>query len=112
MACRHVSVHPVLEDYLLDLTEATRLDENIQLGASPRASLALYRTSQALAAVRGRTHVIPDDIKALAMSVLAHRLRLNADAQLRSQTIDQVLTALIERVPVPVEEVWTDPELA
>jgi MoxR-like ATPase len=75
---------------------------------SPRGSLALHRTSQALAAIHGRDYVIPDDIKWLAMPVLAHRLILSPDTRLRGRSAQEVLHELIERVPVPVEEVWTD----
>ena len=97
--CRQVYVHPALEDYLLDLVRASRTNPAITLGVSPRGSLALHRTSQALAAIQGRDYVIPDDIKRLVMPVLAHRLILSPDARLRE---------LIDRVPVPVEEVWEE----
>jgi len=106
--CRQVYVHPVLEDYLLDLVRASRSDRAITLGVSPRGSLALHRTSQALAAIRGRDYVIPDDIKQLALPVLAHRLILSPDARLRGRSTQEVLHELIERVPVPVEEVWQE----
>jgi MoxR-like ATPase len=91
---------------LLDLVSASRTDPTIALGISPRGSLALYRTSQALAAIRGRNYVIPDDLKQLAVPVLAHRLILSANTRLRGHSAQQVLTDLVERVPVPVEEVW------
>jgi MoxR-like ATPase len=76
------------------------------LGASPRASLALYHTSQALAAIQGYEHVTPDHIKQLVNPVLAHRLILSADARLRGHSTEDVLAKLIEEVSVPVEEVW------
>lgn len=104
--CRQVFVHPVLEEYLLDIIHATREQETIQLGASPRASLALYHTSQALAAVNGRTFVTPDDIKQLVIPVLAHRLILTSEARLRGRTAAEILAMLLEEVPVPVEEIW------
>ena len=72
--CRDVFVHPVLEDYLLDIVQATREDSALDLGVSPRGSLAFYRTVQALAAIQGRTYVTPDDIQQLAPPVLRHRL--------------------------------------
>ena len=78
--CRRVLVHPDVEDYLLDVVRASRSHADVELGASPRGSLALYRTSQALAAVRGRNYVIPDDVKHLAVPVLAHRITLTPDA--------------------------------
>jgi MoxR-like ATPase len=104
--CRQVFVHPAMEDYILDLTRASRSDPAIALGVSPRGSLALYHTSQALAAIRGRDYVIPDDVKYLVMPVLAHRLILSPDARLRGRSPKEVLQGLMERVTVPVEEVW------
>jgi MoxR-like ATPase len=106
-ACRQVFVHPVLEDYILGLTRASRADAAIELGVSPRGSLALYHTSQALAVIRGRDYVVPDDVQYLVKPVLAHRLVLKADARLRGRSAEEVLAALVERVPVPVEEVWS-----
>jgi MoxR-like ATPase len=107
--CRQLFIHPVLEDYLLDIIRATRKQETIQLGASPRATLALYRTSQALAAINGRAFVTPDDIKQLVIPVLAHRLILSSEARLRGQTAEEILANLLEQVPVPVEEIWENP---
>ena len=104
--CRQVSVHPAIEGYMLDITRASRSDPAIALGISPRGSLALCRASQALAAIRGRHYVIPDDVKALAMPVLTHRLMLSPDARLHGRTPEEVLRELIAKVPVPVEEVW------
>jgi MoxR-like ATPase len=106
--CREVHVNPVLEDYLLDFVAATRVDKAVELGLSPRGTLALYRTSQALAAIRGRDYVIPDDIKRLVPVVAAHRLILNADARLRGQSVGEVLDRIVDQIPVPVEEVWAD----
>jgi MoxR-like ATPase len=106
-ACRQVFVHPVLEDYILGLTRASRADAAIELGVSPRGSLALYHTSQALAVIRGRDYVVPDDVQYLVKPVLAHRLVLKAYARLRGRSAEEVLAALVERVPVPVEEVWS-----
>ncbi|MEZ4732864.1 MAG: MoxR family ATPase [Caldilineaceae bacterium] len=105
--CREVFVHPVLEDYLLDLVTATRKHSAFALGVSPRGALALYRTVQALAAVRGRNYVIPDDIKEMATPVLAHRLAPSIDARLHGQSTQQVLATLLKEIPVPVEEVWS-----
>ncbi len=108
--CRQVYVHPVLEDYLLDIVTASRQNSAIALGVSPRGTLALYRTSQALAAIRGRNYVIPDDIKALVVPVLAHRLTPSMEARLHDRPIREVLSTLVEQVPVPVEEVWAQPQ--
>jgi MoxR-like ATPase len=104
--CRQVFIHPVLEEYLLDIIHATREQEAIQLGASPRASLALYHTSQALAAINGCHFITPDHIKQLVIPVLAHRLILNSEARLRGKTAEEILSALLEEIPVPVEEIW------
>ncbi|MCS7221346.1 MAG: MoxR family ATPase [Anaerolineae bacterium] len=106
--CRQVYVHPALEDYILDMVRASRSDPAIALGVSPRGSLALHRTSQALAALRGRSYVIPDDVKHLAIPVLAHRLILSSEARLRGRSAVEVLKELLERVAVPVEEVWEE----
>lgn len=105
--CREIFIHPLLEDYLLELVHATRNDQALALGASPRGALALYRTSQALAAIRDRTYVIPDDIKELTQPVLAHRLIPNVETRLQQQPIDDILQGLLDSVPVPVEENWS-----
>ncbi len=106
MMCRQVHIHPVLEDYLLDVVRASRSDAAITLGISPRGSLALYQASQALAAIRGRNYVVPDDVKQLAIPVLAHRLILSPDTRLHGRPDREVLNDLLKRAPVPVEEVW------
>lgn len=106
--CREVFVHPVMEDYILDLARLSRADPAIALGVSPRGSLALYHASQALAAIRGRKYVIPDDVKYLTLSVWAHRLILSSESRLRGRSIEEVLAGLVERVPVTVEEVWPE----
>lgn len=103
---RTVYVHPALEDYILDLVLSSRQHADVELGASPRGSLALYRTGQAMAAMRGRTYVLPDDVQELVEPVLGHRIILRADARLRRRTVAQVLDEIVERTPVPVEEVW------
>ncbi len=106
--CRDVFVHPAIEDYMLDLVRASRADPALALGVSPRGTLALHRACQALAAVRGRRFVTPDDIKHLADPVLAHRLILNAEARLHGRKPTEVLADLIARTPVPVEENWQE----
>lgn len=105
--CRQIYVHPALEDYLLDLVRASRNTPEIALGVSPRGTLALYRAGQALAAIRGRNFVIPDDIKLLVGPVLGHRLILHADAHLHGRTIAEAIQALLDRTSVPVEETWS-----
>lgn len=104
--CRSIHIHPLLEDYLLALVHATRSEPSLALGASPRGSLALYRTSQALAAIRNRDYVIPDDIKELVQPVLAHRLIPNVETRLQQRSVAHILDDLMDKIPVPVEENW------
>lgn len=98
-----VYVAPPVQEYLLAFIRATRDHEAVLLGASPRASLALLRASQATAAIEGRDFVLPDDVKALASAVLAHRLVLRPEAVLRGLRPEDVVDDLLKRVPVPVE---------
>ncbi|HEX5503283.1 MAG TPA: AAA family ATPase, partial [Thermomicrobiales bacterium] len=104
-AAREVHLGDELRRYLTRLVRATRTHDAVELGASPRGTLALGRASQALAALRGREYVLPDDIKALAGPVLAHRLILSPEARLRGRTAPQLLAEIVAGVPVPVEEV-------
>ena len=101
---REVHVAPSLRRYIVDLAEATREHPDVYLGASPRASLFLLRASRALAASRGRDYVVPDDIKDLCVPVLAHRILLSPEAQMRGTTSENVLGALADRVPIPAKE--------
>jgi MoxR-like ATPase len=105
---RAVHMSASLENYLLGIAEATRKSEELALGVSPRGSLALYRTAQCLAALRGRAFVLPDDIQELLTPVLAHRLILSSQARLRERTIEAVLRSIVETIPVPVEESWSE----
>ena len=100
---RHVFLEQDVEDYLVQVVRATREHAAVELGASPRATLALYRCSQALAALRGRSYVIPDDVKALAPSVLAHRLILDPQTALRGRSSNAVVQEIVDSIPVPVE---------
>ena len=102
--CRQVHVAADVEDYIIRLIHATREHESLQLGASPRAMLALYRTAQALAALRGRAFVVPDDVKYLVYPVLVHRIIPRAESHLRGQTAEEALREVIDSMPVPVEE--------
>jgi MoxR-like ATPase len=101
---RSVHVAPSLKRYIVDLTEATREHPDIYLGASPRASLHLLKAARSLAASRGRDYVVPDDVKDLAIPVVAHRLLLAPEAQMRGTTPDDVLEGLLGRVPIPARE--------
>jgi MoxR-like ATPase len=88
--------------YLLEIVQATRQHEDVSLGGSPRASIALFRSSQALAAISGRSFVLPDDIKRLAPAVLGHRLILRPESRLRKVTANSVLNEILAEVSVPV----------
>jgi len=100
---REVYVNSVVEGYMVSVVHATRRHEAIELGASPRATLALYRTSQALAAVEGRGYVLPDDVKRMALPVLAHRIILSTRTRLRGRGNSVLLQEVLDSVPVPVE---------
>jgi MoxR-like ATPase len=102
-ACRRVHVSDAVEEYLVAIVRATRDHESLDLGASPRASLALYHASQALAAIRGRDYVLPDYVKHLAAPVLSHRLLATAQSRLRGRTAAGVVRTIVESVPAPVE---------
>ena len=101
---RAVRVSEAVRRYVADLVRATRTAEGVELGASPRAALALYRAAQAHAAIRGRAYVLPDDVKAQATAVLRHRLFLIADAQMRGRTGAAVVADVLARTPVPAED--------
>jgi MoxR-like ATPase len=98
---RTVHVAPEVEGYLVDLVRATRIHPELQLGASPRASVALYRAAQAAALLAGRAFVTPDDVKDLATPVLAHRLVVDIDRSLRGSTAEGVLADVLDSVPAP-----------
>ncbi len=102
---RTVTLSADLRHYLTTIVRATRRHEAVELGASPRGTLALGRAAQALAALRGRHFVLPDDIKQLAVATLAHRIILSPESRLRGHTVDQLLDEIIEATPVPVEAV-------
>jgi MoxR-like ATPase len=98
---RDIYVDNNLREYIVDLVTATRDHPSILLGASPRGSLALLHTSQSYAAIRGRTYVLPDDIKYLLSPVLGHRIILRPEARLKTVSSAQVLHEIAETVPVP-----------
>jgi MoxR-like ATPase len=101
---RDVHVVDAVEDYVVRLVRASRLHGSVELGASPRGTLALYRAAQAYAAVNGRGYVLPDDVKRLAPAVLTHRLITSAQSRLRGRAAHDVLAEVLASVPVPVEE--------
>lgn len=100
---RRVNVEVSVRRYLVQVCRATRDHEEIALGASPRATMALYRTCQARAAIEGRTFVIPDDVKIMSPHVLIHRLIVNPQTRLRGRTAEDVIREVVDTVPVPVE---------
>lgn len=100
--CLRMHLEPALRQYAVELVRATRTHPGIELGASPRGSLALSRTAQALAAIRGRAYVLPDDVKYLASFVLPHRLILSPQAKLRGQTSQRLLDEILHAVPIPI----------
>jgi MoxR-like ATPase len=100
---REVRVEASVRGYIVDVVRATRVHKDIQLGASPRATMALYRCAQALAAIKGREYVLPDDVKLLAPYVLTHRIIISPATRLRGRQTTDVLMDVINTVPVPVE---------
>lgn len=101
-AVRDIHIDSSLRQYILEIVTATRSHAAIALGASPRGSLALLYASQALAAVTGRDYVTPDDIKAMAVPVLAHRMIVRPEQRIKGVTAQSILTELLQRTPVPV----------
>jgi MoxR-like ATPase len=85
------------------LTRATRGHEKIRLGASPRASLGLYLASQAKAAIQGRNYVIPDDVKSLAVPVMAHRFIVKTEARMKGHSPEDIVKEILTTIPVPAE---------
>lgn len=108
-AVREVHVGDAVAAYVTALTRATRDHATIELGASPRASLSLYRTSQALAALRGRSFVTPDDVKRLVEPSIGHRLVLRHEGRIHGAAVERVLRSIVDATPVPAEPV---PEVA
>jgi MoxR-like ATPase len=100
-----VNVDATLQDYIVALAESTRGHPDISLGVSPRGSLALLKSAQALAAIRGRDYVVPDDIKILVPLTLAHRLILKPEAELRGRTATLILEDVLERTPLDLGSV-------
>jgi MoxR-like ATPase len=100
-AVRKVHVAPALSSYLVDIAHATRQHPQLALGMSPRATLALQRAARSRAAAVGRNYVTPDDVKALAEPVLAHRLLLRPEARMRGGSNADIVAEILQRVPVP-----------
>jgi MoxR-like ATPase len=102
-AVRQVRVEDSVRMYIVRVARATREHPAVSLGVSPRGTMALYRTAQARAAMRGRDFVIPDDVKVLAPYVLTHRIIISSQTRLRGRTTEEVVMEVVDQVPVPVE---------
>jgi MoxR-like ATPase len=100
---RETRVEESVRGYIVDIVRATRTHADIELGVSPRGTLALYQCAQALAAIRDREYVLPDDVKLLAPYVLTHRIIISPTTRLRGRSLAEVLMDVIDKVPVPVE---------
>ena len=100
-AIREVYVAPAIQKYIIDIVGRTRQSGDVYLGASPRGSLSLFRSGQARAALQGRDHVLPDDIKALAVPVLGHRIIVSPAARLRELSADRIVQEVLYSAPVP-----------
>jgi len=100
-AVRNVHVDPKVRQYLMEIIHATRDHDDLGLGASPRGSIALFRTCQALAAMRGRDFVQPDDVKFIVTAVLAHRVILTPDSRLRKISAEEVIEDIVAEIAVP-----------
>jgi MoxR-like ATPase len=99
-----IFVHPDIERYIVELVQATRADSRVLVGASPRGSLALLKLSRARAALEGRDYVIPDDVKSVAHAALAHRLILQPELWMKRLSERDIVSEILERVPVPKVE--------
>ncbi len=99
-----VSVDETVSEYLLKIIAGTRSSSDLRLGASPRASLALQHAAQARAAMNGRSYVLPDDVKQLAVPVLSHRVVLDSSAHLRGRSPEQAIEAILDQTEVPIEK--------
>jgi MoxR-like ATPase len=100
-AIRTVYVDRLIKEYILGIVEATRKHDDVYLGASPRGSLALYRTAQGHAAIDGRDFVIPDDVKTQAAATLAHRIILRPAARIKNMDARTIIDDILRRLPVP-----------
>jgi len=100
---RSVRVEESVREYLVQVVRATREHPSVSLGVSPRGTLALYRAAQALAVLRGREYVLPDDVKTLTPHVLTHRILISPQTRLRGRTPEEIVAEIVDQIPVPVE---------
>jgi MoxR-like ATPase len=103
-AVRTIHVDPKIRHYITQIVHATRSHHDVRMGGSPRASIALYRAAQAVAGIRGRNYVEPDDVKSIVAPVLTHRLILRPEARLQNVSVEELITDIVETTPVPVME--------
>jgi MoxR-like ATPase len=103
-ARKEVRVEDSVRNYIVQVARATRDHPEVDLGASPRATLALYQSAQAWAAIQGRKYVLPDDVKAMAPAVITHRLMISPQAQLRGRQPEELVADIVDSIPVPVED--------
>ncbi len=101
---REIRVEESVRNYIVSVARATREHPEIELGASPRATLALFQSAQAWAAIQGRGYVLPDDVKIMAPYVLTHRMMIAAQAHLRGRRPEEMVADIVDSVPVPVED--------
>jgi MoxR-like ATPase len=111
-AIRKIYVSPIVQKYIVDLVGRTRQNSDVYLGASPRGSLSLFRAGQARAALQGRDHVLPDDVKALTVPVLGHRIIVSPAARLRELSADRIVQEVVYNVPVPGGDYQAEAEKA
>jgi MoxR-like ATPase len=103
-AVRMVNVDPKIRRYITEIVHASRAHHDIRLGGSPRASIALYRSAQAVAAIRGRSYVEPDDVKQIVPAVLGHRIILQPESRLQNVTVSELLTEILDETKAPLLE--------
>jgi MoxR-like ATPase len=97
-----IHVDDSIQDYIVQIVQATRNHKDVYLGCSPRGTLALYNNSRALAFIRGREYVVPDDVKELIFCTLSHRIILKSEARIQGRNQDSVLTEILRSIRVPV----------
>jgi MoxR-like ATPase len=103
-AVRTVHVDAKIRNYITQIVHATRNHHDVRMGGSPRASIALYRASQAIAAIRGRGYVEPDDVKQIVPPVLTHRMILRPEARLQNVSAEELIVDILDKSPVPMIE--------
>ncbi|NEU32248.1 MoxR family ATPase [bacterium LRH843] len=104
LKAKNILVSDEVKMYMINLVHATRKHHAIRLGVSPRGTIALMKASQSYALIQGRDYVIPDDVKHMALYVLAHRMLLSAESRISNQTVDQILEEIIEQTSIPVRQ--------